>query len=52
MRLLTPEEQARFQNRAHFFAAAAEAMRRILVESASDDVFTATQSPRLRRCAS
>ena len=34
LRLLKPEEQARFQNRAHFFAAAAEAMRRILVESA------------------
>ena len=34
LRLLKPEEQARFQNRAHFFAVAAEAMRRILVESA------------------
>lgn len=34
LRLLKPEEQARFENRAHFFAAAAEAMRRILVESA------------------
>jgi len=34
LRLLKPEEQLRFQNRAHFFAAAAEAMRRILVESA------------------
>lgn len=34
LRLLRPEEQARFQNRAHFFAAAAEAMRRILIESA------------------
>jgi RNA polymerase sigma factor (TIGR02999 family) len=34
LRLLQPEEQARFQNRAHFFAAAAEAMRRILIESA------------------
>ena len=34
MRLLKPEEQARFENRAHFFAAAAEAMRRILVENA------------------
>jgi len=34
LRLVKPEEQARFQNRAHFFAAAAEAMRRILVESA------------------
>ena len=31
---LTGEESARFQNRAHFFGAAAEAMRRILVESA------------------
>jgi RNA polymerase sigma factor (TIGR02999 family) len=34
LRLLSPEEQMRFQNRAHFFGAAAEAMRRILVESA------------------
>lgn len=34
LRLLKPEEQARFANRAHFFGAAAEAMRRILVESA------------------
>jgi RNA polymerase sigma factor (TIGR02999 family) len=34
LRLLKPEEQARFQNRSHFFAAAAEAMRRILIESA------------------
>ena len=34
LRLVKPEEQARFVNRAHFFAAAAEAMRRILVESA------------------
>jgi len=34
LRLVKGEEQARFQNRAHFFGAAAEAMRRILVESA------------------
>ncbi len=34
LRLLKPDEQSDFQNRAHFFAAAAEAMRRILVESA------------------
>ena len=34
LRLLKPEEQARFENRAHFFAAAAEAMRRILIDSA------------------
>ena len=34
LRLLKPEEQACFQNRAHFFAAAAEAMRRILIDSA------------------
>jgi RNA polymerase sigma factor (TIGR02999 family) len=34
LRLLKPEEQARFENRAHFFGAAAEAMRRILIESA------------------
>jgi RNA polymerase sigma factor (TIGR02999 family) len=34
LRLVTPEQQTQFQNRAHFFGAAAEAMRRILVESA------------------
>jgi RNA polymerase sigma factor (TIGR02999 family) len=34
LRLLKPEEQAQFQNRAHFFGAAAEAMRRILIASA------------------
>src|SRR4051794_8710611 len=34
LRLVGPEPQAQFQNRAHFFGAAAEAMRRILVESA------------------
>ena len=34
LRLLKPGERALFQNRAHFFAAAAEAMRRILIESA------------------
>jgi len=34
MRLLKPEERARFDNRAHFFGAAGEAMRRILIESA------------------
>ena len=34
LRLLKQGEQARFGNRAHFFGAAAEAMRRILVESA------------------
>jgi len=34
LRLFKPEERARFQNRTHFFASAAEAMRRILVESA------------------
>jgi RNA polymerase sigma factor (TIGR02999 family) len=34
LRLLKPEQQALFENRAYFFAAAAEAMRRILVESA------------------
>ena len=34
LRLVKPEEQIRFENRAHFFGAAAEAMRRILVESA------------------
>jgi RNA polymerase sigma factor (TIGR02999 family) len=34
LRLVTPEQQALFQNRAHFFGAAAEAMRRILVDRA------------------
>ena len=34
LRLVKPEDQARFENSSHFFAAAAEAMRRILVESA------------------
>ena len=34
LRLLGPEEQAQFENRAHFFGAAAEAMRRILIERA------------------
>ena len=32
LRLVTPQQQAQFQNRAHFFGAAAEAMRRILVD--------------------
>jgi RNA polymerase sigma factor (TIGR02999 family) len=32
MRLVTSREQVLFENRAHFFAAAAEAMRRILVD--------------------
>jgi len=34
LRLVGPEEGRRWANRAHFFAAAAEAMRRILVEEA------------------
>jgi len=34
LRLLKPDERLRFENRAHFFGAAAEAMRRILIESA------------------
>jgi RNA polymerase sigma factor (TIGR02999 family) len=34
LRLVGHDLQARFANRAHFFAAAAEAMRRILVEQA------------------
>jgi len=34
LRLVGNEEPARFQNRAHFFGAAAEAMRRILIERA------------------
>ena len=33
LRLLAPEGQARWDSRGHFFAAAAEAMRRIIVES-------------------
>ena len=34
LRLVGNASQARFQNRAHFFAAAAEAMRRILIDRA------------------
>ncbi len=34
LRLVGPEEAKRWANRNHFFAAAAEAMRRILVEQA------------------
>jgi RNA polymerase sigma factor (TIGR02999 family) len=34
LRLVEPEDHARYYNKGHFFAAAAEAMRRILVESA------------------
>jgi RNA polymerase sigma factor (TIGR02999 family) len=34
LRLVTPNPLARFENRAHFFGVAAEAMRCILVESA------------------
>jgi RNA polymerase sigma factor (TIGR02999 family) len=34
LRLLGPTEQAHWENRAHFFAAAAEAMRRILIDRA------------------
>jgi RNA polymerase sigma factor (TIGR02999 family) len=34
LRLVGPEDQNRWDNRGHFFAAAAEAMRRILVEAA------------------
>ena len=34
LRLAGPQQLARFQNRAHFFGAAAEAMRRILIERA------------------
>jgi RNA polymerase sigma factor (TIGR02999 family) len=34
LRLVDKEGQAHFQNRAHFFGAAAEAMRRLLVEAA------------------
>jgi RNA polymerase sigma factor (TIGR02999 family) len=34
LRLVGPADQARWDNRGHFFAAAAEAMRRILVEAA------------------
>jgi RNA polymerase sigma factor (TIGR02999 family) len=34
LRLVGNDEQAQFQNRAHFFGAAAEAMRRILIDKA------------------
>lgn len=34
LRLVGPVDAARWENRGHFFAAAAEAMRRILIESA------------------
>ena len=34
LRLLGPGDEPRWENRGHFFAAAAEAMRRILVEKA------------------
>ena len=34
LRLVGPADEKRWQNRGHFFAAAAEAMRRILVENA------------------
>lgn len=36
LRLVAPEGHAQFQNRAHFFGAAAEAMRRILVDRARE----------------
>ena len=34
LRLVGPEDDARWDNRGHFFAAAAEAMRRILIDAA------------------
>src|SRR5262245_41319165 len=34
LRIIGKDGQAQFQNRAHFFAAAAEAMRRILIDRA------------------
>ncbi|QVL33726.1 sigma-70 family RNA polymerase sigma factor [Telmatocola sphagniphila] len=34
LRLIGPVDESRWENRAHFFAAAAEAMRRILVDAA------------------
>src|SRR5437763_10228241 len=34
LRLIGPADQRRWENRGHFFAAAAEAMRRILVDTA------------------
>ena len=34
LRLITPEQQQHWHNRTHFFGAAAEAMRRILIENA------------------
>src|SRR2546426_4814532 len=47
LRLVGKENQARFQNRAHFFGAAAEAMRRILIERArrSEEHTSELQSP-------
>lgn len=36
LRLVPPERQGQFQSRAHFFSAAAEAMRRILVDRARE----------------
>jgi RNA polymerase sigma factor (TIGR02999 family) len=36
LRLVIPVQQTQFQNRAHFFGAAAEAMRRILVDRARE----------------
>jgi len=34
LRLIGPADQARWENRGHFFAAAAEAMRRVLIDQA------------------
>src|SRR3954463_7257338 len=34
LRLISPGDDAKWENRGHFFAAAAEAMRRILVDAA------------------
>lgn len=34
LRLISPADEAKWENRGHFFAAAAEAMRRILVDTA------------------
>jgi len=36
LRLISPEKRTPFENRAHFFGAAAEAMRRILVDRARE----------------
>ena len=46
LRLVEPADAARWDNRGHFFAAAAEAMRRILVEAARRKQREKHDSPR------